>query len=147
MCLVVVLRMQFVVNQCSHFETGDCNRFASVPVNSLLVGIFSTQLSVPVFGCVLVVVAKLCLCQEGAELLGLLRAHAQVTAVQILFNVHEEQVPERERDILKWNRWLAATQLGYNRQEREEDSNYRLQHLLGVRDTTKMLYCLPFIHL
>lgn len=70
---------------------------AGVPVNRLLVGIFSAQLGVPVLGRVLVVVAELRLRQEGAELLGLLRAHAQMTAVQILFNVHEEQVPERER--------------------------------------------------
>lgn len=65
---------------------------SAVPVDGGGAGLFSTQLWIPVLGCVLVVVAKLCLCQECTQLLGLLRAHTQVTVMEVLLHVRKENV-------------------------------------------------------
>lgn len=72
--------------------------FLALPVDCGRAGFVPTQLRVPVLGCILVVVPKLGLGEQSAQLLGLLRAHVQVAAVQVLLNVHEEQVPEEQRE-------------------------------------------------
>lgn len=72
----------------------------AVPVDGGTAGLLPTQLRVPVLGRVLVVVAELGLSQECAQLLRLLRAHSQVTVVEILLHVHEEDVSRQEENIL-----------------------------------------------
>lgn len=80
-----------------------------------MVGLCGTEFSVPVLGCVLVIVTELCLGQEGAELFGLFGAHPQVSTVQILFHMHKKQVSvEQKRKTKKvrelvtnGNRWLV----------------------------------------
>lgn len=67
-----------------------------VPVDDGLVGLCGTEFSVPVLGCVLVIVPKLCLGQERAELFGLFGAHPQMSTMQILFHMHKKQVSKAE---------------------------------------------------
>lgn len=63
-----------------------------LPVDGGLIGLCGTEFSVPVFGCVLVIVTELGLCQEGAELFSLFWAHPQMSTMQILFHMHKKQV-------------------------------------------------------
>lgn len=64
-----------------------------VPVDCGGAGLLPAQLRVPVLGRVLVVVTELGLRQQRAQLLRLFRAHAQVAVVEVLLDVHEEDVP------------------------------------------------------
>ena len=64
-----------------------------VPVDGGHAGLLPAQLRVPVLGRVLVVVAKLGLRQERAQLHRLFQAHAQVPVVEVLLHVSEENVP------------------------------------------------------
>ena len=70
---------------------------ASVPVDGGSAGLLSTQLGVAVMRRVLVVVTELGLCQERAQLLRLVRAHSQVTVMQVVLHVHEENVSGGEK--------------------------------------------------